>query len=175
MNLDSPVRAERADVYDVGVVQQVLPGLEASVDAYYKKAKNLIDDGQFGQAFVLTAFNYAQGENVGVELSTKYKNGPFQAYGNIAVARQIATNPVSNQFLFDNATPLPDSRRTNRVSVSANALGLYRSQSMGNRFRRRHLPVLRPTGPSGRVDVGIGRRRVRHQALGRHDLWQRLA
>ena len=108
VNLDSPVRAERADVYDVGVVQQVLPGLEASVDAYYKKAKNLIDDGQFGQAFVLTAFNYAQGENVGVELSTKYKNGPFQAYGNIAVARQIATNPVSNQFLFDNATPLPD-------------------------------------------------------------------
>ena len=108
VNLDSPVRAERADVYDVGVVQQVLPGLEASVDAYYKKAKNLIDDGQFGQAFVLTAFNYAQGENVGVELATKYKNGPFQAYGNIAVARQIATNPVSNQFLFDNTTPLPD-------------------------------------------------------------------
>src|SRR4029077_9423175 len=32
---------------------------------------------------------------------------PFQAYGNIAVARQIATDPVSNQFLFDNATPLP--------------------------------------------------------------------
>ena len=107
VNLDSPVRAERADVYDVGVVQQVLPGLEASVDAYYKKAKNLIDDGQFGQAFVLTAFNYAQGENVGVELSTKYKNGPFQAYGNIAVARQIAIDPISNQFLFDNTTPLP--------------------------------------------------------------------
>ena len=107
VNLDSPVRAERADVYDVGVVQQVLPGLEASIDAYYKQATNLIDDGQFGQAFVLTAFNYAQGENFGVELSTKYKNGPFQAYGNIAVARQIATNPISNQFLFDNATPLP--------------------------------------------------------------------
>src|SRR5262249_56517979 len=46
--------------------------------------------------------------NAGVELSTKYKNGPFQAYANIAVARQIATNPVSNQFLFDNTTPLPD-------------------------------------------------------------------
>jgi outer membrane receptor protein involved in Fe transport len=107
VNLDSPVRAERADVYDVGVVQQVLPGLEASIDAYYKHATNLLDDGQFGQAFVLTAFNYAQGENAGVELPTKYKNGPFQAYGNIAVARQIAINPVSNQFLFDNATPLP--------------------------------------------------------------------
>src|SRR6516165_8596130 len=107
VNLDSPVRAERADVYDVGVVQQVLPGLEASIDAYYKHATNLIDDGQFGQAFVLTAFNYAQGENFGVELSTKYRNGSFQAYGNIAVARQIAIDPVSNQFLFDNTTPVP--------------------------------------------------------------------
>jgi outer membrane receptor protein involved in Fe transport len=106
--IDDPVRAERADVYDVGVVQQILPGLEAGVDAYYKKATNLIDDGQFGAAYVLTAFNYAQGENAGIELSTKYKNGPFQAYGNLAVARQIATNPVSNQFLFDNATPLAD-------------------------------------------------------------------
>jgi len=106
--LDDPVRAERADVFDVGVVQHVLPGLDMGVDAYYKHAANLIDDGQFGAAYVLTAFNYAQGENIGVELSAKYQNGPFQAYGNIAVAQQIATNPVSNQFLFDNSTPQPD-------------------------------------------------------------------
>ena len=106
--IDDPVRAERADVYDVGVVQQILPGLEAGVDAYYKKATNLIDDGQFGAAYVLTAFNYAQGENAGVELSTKYKSGSFQAYGNLAVARADSDQPVSNQFLFDNATPLAD-------------------------------------------------------------------
>ena len=106
--LDGPVRAERADVYDVGVVQQVLPGLEVGVDAYYKKATNLIDDGQFGAAFVLTAFNYAQGENVGIELSARYKQGSFQAYANLAVAQQKAINPVSNQFLFDNSTPLAD-------------------------------------------------------------------
>jgi outer membrane receptor protein involved in Fe transport len=101
-----PVRAERADVYDVGVTQQVLPGLEIGIDAYYKWATNLIDDGQFGAAYVLTAFNYAKGKNVGTEISAKYKNGNFQAYGNIAFARQWGTDPVSNQFLFDNATPL---------------------------------------------------------------------
>jgi len=101
-----PVRAERADVYDVGVVQQVLPGLEVGVDAYYKWATNLIDDGQFGAAYVLTAFNYAKGKNVGVEFSAKYHEGNFQAYGNIAFARQQGTDPVSNQFLFDNSTPL---------------------------------------------------------------------
>ena len=56
-----PVRAERADIYDVGVVQQVLPGLVTGVDGYYKRATNLIDGGQFGQAFILTAFNCAKG------------------------------------------------------------------------------------------------------------------
>ena len=106
--LDDPVKAERADVYDVGVVQEVLPGLELGLDGYYKHARNLIDDGQFGQAYVLTAFNYDQAENIGVELSAKYKVGNFQAYGNLAWARQKAINPISNQFLFDNATPLAD-------------------------------------------------------------------
>jgi outer membrane receptor protein involved in Fe transport len=106
--LEGPVRAERADIYDIGVVQQVLPGLEVGIDGYYKRSTNLIDDGQFGQAFVLTAFNYAKAENVGVELSAKYKNGSFVGYANLAWARQLATIPVSNQFLFDNATPLPD-------------------------------------------------------------------
>ena len=84
----------------------MLPGLEAGLDAYYKNATDLIDDGQFGAGLCAHRIQLRQGENFGVELSAKYKNGPFQAYGNIAVARQIATDPVSNQFLFDNATPL---------------------------------------------------------------------
>jgi outer membrane receptor protein involved in Fe transport len=108
INVSDPVRAERADVYDVGVVQKLLPGLEVGLDTYYKHAVNLIDDGQFGAAYVLTAFNYAEAENAGVELSAKYVNGNFQAYGNIAWARQIAIDPISNQFLFDNTTPLAD-------------------------------------------------------------------
>jgi hypothetical protein len=49
---------------------------------------------------VLTAFNYDRGENEGIELKAKYTSGNFNAYGNIAVARQIATGVVSNQFLF---------------------------------------------------------------------------
>lgn len=106
--LEGPVLAERANIFDVGVVQQVLPGLEVGVDAYYKQATNLIDDGQFGAAYVLTAFNYAQGENIGIELTTKYKQDGFVGYANLALARQKATNPVSNQFLFDNSTPLAD-------------------------------------------------------------------
>ena len=95
-----PVQPERSNVFDVGVVQKVLPGLELGIDGYYKTARDLLDDGQFGAAYVLTAFNYDRAENVGVELKSSYTNGGFRIYGNLAWAKQIATNVVSNQFLF---------------------------------------------------------------------------
>ena len=53
---------ERSHYFDAGVTQVIVPGLEIGLDAYYKIARDLIDDGQFGAAYVLTAFNYAQGE-----------------------------------------------------------------------------------------------------------------
>jgi outer membrane receptor protein involved in Fe transport len=96
---NSPVLPERSHVFDVGATQQ-LGNLQLGVDGYYKIAKDLIDDGQFGAAYVLTAFNYEKGENYGVEWTAKYKNGPFSAYGNVAWAVQRATNIVSNQQLF---------------------------------------------------------------------------
>ena len=68
----APVRPERSDYFDAGVTQKFVPGLEARVDVYYKRAHNLLDDGQFGQALVLTAFNYRRGYNTGVELTAKY-------------------------------------------------------------------------------------------------------
>ncbi|KWV56451.1 ligand-gated channel [Bradyrhizobium macuxiense] len=102
-NVSSPVLPERSNVFDVGVDQKIhaIPGLEVGIDGYYKNARDLLDDGQFGAAYVLTGFNYERGENVGVELKAKYTNGNFQAYGNVAWAKQIATNVVSNQYLFD--------------------------------------------------------------------------
>jgi outer membrane receptor protein involved in Fe transport len=116
---NSPVLPERSHYFDAGVVQKIPFGcygpasqdcsnLEVGLDAYYKIAKDLIDNGTFGQALVLSAFNYAKGINEGVELSAKYTNGNFQAYGNLAVAQQRATDVVSNQYLFDNTTPLAD-------------------------------------------------------------------
>jgi hypothetical protein len=57
---------------------------------------------------VLSAFNYAKGINEGIEFTAKFHSGNFQAYRNLAVAQQKATQPVSNQFLFDNITPLAD-------------------------------------------------------------------
>ena len=102
---NDPVLPERSNVFDVGVVQKInaIPGLEVGLDAYYKTASDLLDDGQFGQAYVLTAFNYARGINEGVELKASYTNGNLHLYGNLAWARQIATDVVSNQYLFDPA------------------------------------------------------------------------
>ena len=115
---NDPVLPERSHYFDAGVDQKFKFGcgsdgkncstLELGVDAYYKIATDLIDNGLFGQALVLSAFNYASGYNEGIEFKTKYTNGNFQAYGNLSVAQQRATNPVSNQFLFDSTTPLAD-------------------------------------------------------------------
>jgi outer membrane receptor protein involved in Fe transport len=100
---NDPVLPERAHVFDVGVVQKILPipGLEVGIDGYYKIARDLLDDGQFGAAYVLSGFNYDKANNLGVELKTSYTNGNFRIYGNVAWARQLGTNIVSNQYLFD--------------------------------------------------------------------------
>ena len=102
---NDPVLPERSNLFDIGVVQKIpaIPGLEVGIDAYYKTARDLLDDGQFGQAYVLTAFNYAQGTNEGVEFKASYANGNLRVYGNLAWAKQVATDVASNQYLFDPA------------------------------------------------------------------------
>jgi outer membrane receptor protein involved in Fe transport len=113
---NDPVLPERSHYFDAGVDQKIKFGcaadgktcsnLDLGVDAYYKIATDLLDNGLFGQALVLSGFNYARGYNEGVEFKAKYNSGNFQAYANVAVAQQRANDPVSNQFLFDNSTPL---------------------------------------------------------------------
>jgi len=116
-----PILPERSDVYDAGIVQQLLPqcptgtaglltkapvattncpALEVGVDAYYKFARDLIDDGQFGQATVLSAFNYAEGIVKGIEFKAKFRMGNFTLYSNWSMGDEKARNPVSNQSFF---------------------------------------------------------------------------
>ncbi len=97
--LATPVRPERADYFDVGIDQRIAPGLDVGVDAYFKRTRNVADDGQFGSALVLTGFNYDRGYNTGVEFHARYVNGGFRAYGNLAWGRQRARLPSSNQYL----------------------------------------------------------------------------
>ena len=116
---NSPVLPERSHYFDAGIDQKIpfnamtphartAPALDLGIDAYYKIATDLIDNGQFGQALVLSGFNYAKGDVEGIEFSRQIPRWQFQAYANLAVSQEKATDVVSNQYLFDNGTPQPD-------------------------------------------------------------------
>ena len=80
--------------------RKAIANIQQSCSAYYKISRDLLDDGQFGAALILSGFNYEKAYNSGIELSATYRDGNFSAYGNLAWARQVATNIVSNQYLF---------------------------------------------------------------------------
>ena len=101
VQLANPVKPERSHYFDVGVDQTVLPGLTMGIDGYYKIARDMIDDGQFGAAVVLTQFNYAQGYSEGGEFKLKYSNGNFHAYANFSYNITKGINVESNQYLID--------------------------------------------------------------------------
>jgi outer membrane receptor protein involved in Fe transport len=98
--VNNPVKAERSHYFDGGFTLKPLPGLSFGVDAYYKIATNLIDEGQFGAPIILTPFNYANANVKGIELSASYDRGPWSIYGNIAWSQAKGTNINSAQFNF---------------------------------------------------------------------------
>jgi len=99
---NSPVKAERSQYFDAGVTQDIpqIPGLKLGLDAYYKYARNLLDEGQFGAPIILTPFNYHVGYTKGVELTTTYDSGAFSYYGNLSIGTEKAEGISSAQFNF---------------------------------------------------------------------------
>ena len=100
VTLDTTSKAERANYFDVGASQILLPGLKAGVDAYYKLASNLLDEGQFGAPIIFTPFNYQKGWVKGVELTVSYDVDNWSFYGNFAAQQELGKNIVSSQFNF---------------------------------------------------------------------------
>lgn len=99
--ISGPIRAQRENLFDVGMQHQFGGRLTLGIDAYYKLATNLLDDAELSTLRISSPFNYAKAHNWGVELSASYAKGPLHVYGNLARGEQKATNIVSNQFLFD--------------------------------------------------------------------------
>jgi len=122
---NTPVKAERAHYFDAGVEHEFLPGLKAGLDIYYKYARNLIDETQFGSPVILTPFNYHVGFNKGVELTTSYDHGPFSFYGSLALAQQKAEQITSAQANFAQsdldyiASHLVNTDHSQRMTASA--------------------------------------------------------
>lgn len=94
------VKAERTSYYDVGLSHKVNDKLTLTADAYYKHITNLLDEGQFGQALILSPFNYAKGFAKGLELSAIYSDKQWGAYVNLATQKAMGENIVSGQSLF---------------------------------------------------------------------------
>ncbi len=97
---DDPVRSERSDYLDAGFSLQAAQGLTFGLDGYYKKAKNQLDDGLFGQTLILSAFNYAQGKVYGLEFTGSYTRGGFSTYLNLAHNVAQGKDWNSAEFLF---------------------------------------------------------------------------
>jgi len=98
--VSSPVQAERASYYDLGLSQKLSASLGIGVDAYYKQVTDLLDEGQFGQALILTPFNYANGFQEGVELSATYNDRGWSGYLNFAVSEARGNDIISGQSVF---------------------------------------------------------------------------
>ena len=98
---DSAVTSERAHYFDAGVTQKIMEGFSVGLDGFYKSSHSTLDEGQFGQALILSSFNYKRGEIYGGEFTSSYDHGPFSAYGNLAYEWARGTNVSSAQFLFD--------------------------------------------------------------------------
>jgi outer membrane receptor protein involved in Fe transport len=97
---DTSVKSERSNYFDIGISQQLTPSLTVGVDGFYRKVRNLQDEGQFGNALIYSAFNY-EGRIRGVEFSAGYRKGELTAYANFSVSRAEGRNIVTGQFNFD--------------------------------------------------------------------------
>ncbi len=96
----SPVKAERTQYFDFGMSHKVDAKLTLGANAYYKKINNLIDEGQFGQALILSPFNYQMGYAKGLELSAVYLERKWGAFANVTHATAQGQNIMSGQSLF---------------------------------------------------------------------------
>jgi len=105
---NDPVRSETSNYYDAGVSQKVglgekLGTFQVGVDGYWKTARHQLDDGFFGQTFILSNFNYTEGRIRGLEMTGTYTREGLNVFANVALSRVEGKNWESAQFLFDPA------------------------------------------------------------------------
>jgi hypothetical protein len=103
---DDPVLPERATYFDVGLEEKLTTAFAAGADVYYKHGTDMLDDGTFGNAVVLSQFNYALGYSKGAELKLSYQQDGLRIYGNYSHEITKAKDVVSNQYLIGDPVEL---------------------------------------------------------------------
>ena len=97
---NTAVRSERSNYFDLGVSHQLTPQITLGADAYYRDVKHLQDEGQFGNALIYSAFNYARGKIFGLEFSGSYKDERLSAYANLSLTSAKGKGIETGQFNF---------------------------------------------------------------------------
>jgi len=99
----APVKAERYNYFDTGIVQEFGSEFRVGLDGYYKRKRDVLDEGQFGPAMIFSPNNGAIARVYGVELTANYEHKGFSAYANVALSRAVAKGIVSGQWQFDSS------------------------------------------------------------------------
>jgi outer membrane receptor protein involved in Fe transport len=96
----SPVVPERMHYVDVGLTHKLTPALSLGLDGYAKRARDMVDFGQFGQALVYSPFNWARSRIYGIELTAQYRKDNLSAYFNAALSWARGRGISSGQYNF---------------------------------------------------------------------------
>lgn len=156
---NTAVKSERSNYFDLGAVFQATPKLSLSLDGYYREISHLQDEGQFGNALIYSAYNYAKGRIYGLDFAANFRDKSFSSYLNIGFTHARGTQVETGQFNFgapelayiadhwvhlDHEQSLSASagaalRLDNGVSLSADAL--YGSGLRNGYANTDHLPA----------------------------------
>lgn len=98
---NTAVESERSNYYDLGLAWQATRKVTLGIDGYYREIRHLQDEGQFGNALIFSAFNYAKGRISGVDLSASYRDKGLNGYANLGFTRALGTGVETGQFNFD--------------------------------------------------------------------------
>ncbi|USI72814.1 TonB-dependent receptor domain-containing protein [Sphingomonas morindae] len=92
-------KPERDDYLDAGVEQR-LNRLTIGLDAYWRRARDLLDAVRIGATVLARPFNYRIGRAWGVETRAIYAAGPVSAWANLTVASLRGRAIVTGQAPF---------------------------------------------------------------------------
>ena len=99
-NVNAQTLSERSHYFDAGISRKVGEHLTLGLDAYYRRVRNLLDEGQFGAALIFSPFNFRSGRVHGVEFTSSYENGGFNAFLNLSSSRAVGKHVVTGQYNF---------------------------------------------------------------------------
>ena len=81
----------------------MIPGLNVGIDSYYKKATDLIDEGQFGPGHRSRLSTTRRAASTVPSFTSSYTYKNLYTYANFAYSVAQGTQVVSGQFNFSPA------------------------------------------------------------------------